>query len=398
MDDKKLFYRLLLLFPITTLIQSGLLFWINQVLFAIVLLLMLRILFVDKRISKHEVILYLIMICNHIYAIWVTTWPLYHINSLFYMLFFVLYSIFIRNGYTDLKQYFLEDHRYILNIIRLWNIVVGVSIFLPSSYQRSWGGASYFNSITSSTFRLSPTAFMIMTLVIAIYIIHQDKKLLFYVIVPLYCFYMGGSRTFLAVGVLTFLIFWYVYLPKPKHFYISLLPVLTLAFFAIQYTAAGDKIAATTYQSSSYFDYWGTVTNGRSIFWQTDLISFSRESFLNRLLGCGFNYVYDVNLKFYKSPIWAHNDLINILLNFGYVGVMIYSYAMSKVFSVAKAMNTKLPIVLIGMIILIWFITAMFNMYYTYFCSLIAFPLLVVLVSSKYNVHSQMNKARVKAE
>ena len=88
------------------------------------------------------------------------------------------------------------------------------------------------------------------------------------------------------------LAFWYIYCEKKRYFYFSLIPLVILMGILILNSAAGSKIAATTYTTNSFFDKWGTITNGRTVFWNLDLKYFFKENILNQLLGCGFNFDY----------------------------------------------------------------------------------------------------------
>ena len=57
-------------------------------------------------------------------------------------------------------SHFKENERYIEKIVQLWSVIVGISIFMPSSYviNKAWGSGRYFVSITGDSFRLGCTA------------------------------------------------------------------------------------------------------------------------------------------------------------------------------------------------------------------------------------------------
>ena len=377
-------YRLLILFPITTVLQNAIFENLNKILFACIFCLLIKIHYINKKISNKEIIVCFFLILNYIYALLKTKFPLVSINDLFYMPFLVIYAMFFTEEKKYLINYFRKDKRYIITIIQVWTVIVAISAFLPSSYKHDWGGALYFCSFAGSVFRLAPSALMILVLIVAYFAVYKERIIILYTFVPMFCMYMGGSRTYLGIGLLTFIIIWYMYCSKPKYFYISIVPILIFAILMIFHTAAADKIAATTYTSNSYLDYWATITNGRSIFWNFDLNSFKNENIVNKLLGCGFNYVYEINLKYFNKAIWAHNDFINILLNYGVVGIVLYSYSIYCFFKIMLKNRSNVPVILKILFFFIWFINAMFNMFYTYFCSMISFPILILFVTKYF--------------
>lgn len=154
-------------------------------------------------------------------------------------------------------------------------------------------------------------------------------------------------------------------------------------------SAAGSKIAATTYTTTSIFDKWGTITNGRTVFWSLDLKHFFKENIFNQLLGCGFNFDYQITKRFYTSAHWAHNDFISILLNFGYVGLGIYFYSVYKLLKVF-VFEQKMPKLIVLLVFMIWFLNAMFNMFYTYTCSMVCFPMMLIALREYYVLKVKM--------
>lgn len=80
--------------------------------------------------------------------------------------------------------------------------------------------------------------------------------------------------------------------------------MIIAAVLLISYSAIGDKIEATTYTQNSYLDSWGTITSGRSVFWKADIDAFGLQPIDKKLLGSGFNFAYEVNIKAVNSEIW----------------------------------------------------------------------------------------------
>ncbi|WP_407314678.1 O-antigen ligase family protein [Desulfosporosinus sp. SB140] len=381
-----LLFRLLLLFTLTTIFQVYL-DAINKILFGVSMVLLLFLILNKKAIYK-EMLIFILLIIFHVFALFFTEFPLYNLNDLFYFVFWVLYSLYVVKNQESIIKYLLNDKKFIINLIRVWNLIVLISIPLPSSYKIDWGGERYFTSFAENIFRLAPTALGIMTLVLFAMIAYKRKRHIIYTILPMFCFYMGGSRTYLGVGLLMFIIIWYIFCPKRSMFYLTIVPIAFLAVSLIAYSATQSKILATSYTSNSYYDFWGTVTSGRSVFWRADLEAYLNSGIIHQLFGNGFNFVYDVNARITGSYIWAHNDFIQILTTFGLLGLLLYLYSIKAVFR-GLLYRLQIPFLLKILIFVIWGFNAFFNMFYTYFCSMISLPLLMVIVNYSYNLHLQ---------
>ena len=168
----------------------------------------------------------------------------------------------------------------------------------------------------------------------------------------------------------------YCTLNSNKKFVLTCVPFLLVVSLILLNSSVMDKLSATTYSNSSYFDLWGTITSGRSIFWAADIKSFFESSFLTKLFGQGFNSIYEINYKAFGGKVWAHNDFIQCLISHGLIGLVLYIMVMFRIFRTLKKSNTSL--FLCTLVIVIWLFNAMFNMFYTYFCSILAFPILTL--------------------
>ena len=241
MNANKLLCRLLLLFPVFTLFQSfPLLRWINKALLICVIFVLLFL--TVRKMKKRWAGILVTVVVVHVYALMQTTFPLYNSNMLFYYGFWILLTIYYTSYPECAASHFKENERYIEKIVQLWSVIVGISIFMPSSYviNKAWGSGRYFVSITGDSFRLAPTCLMIVTLVLGLYCLTKSKKYLFYTIIPMYGFLMCGSRTYLGIGLLVVLAFWYIYCEKKRYFYFSLIPLVILMGILILNSAAGS--------------------------------------------------------------------------------------------------------------------------------------------------------------
>lgn len=373
----------LMLFPLSTLFQDKIEI-INKLVFTVVMVLILIYLLYKGTIKKNNIsiILWLTFLGDYL---WVMLQGLAtNINMMFYFPFFFIYTIFVLETYESILMFLKENRRFILGVIRVWTILVAISIPMSSSYIHEWGKGTYFVSYTSSPFRLCQAALFIMILVTWLTANENTKRYLVYDITPLFCMFMGGSRTYLGVGTIVLLINWYLVLKNKRHFYCSLIPLALIFIVILQNTSMQDKINATSYTSASYFDFWGTVTNGRSIFWKSMLTAYLDSNFTTKLFGGGFSFTINA------GEHWAHNDYIEILCTYGIVGIGIYLYCMIKLIKdLLSFSNNKIPNMVIILLIMVWCINAFFNMFYTYFCAIASFPFLLLSIVCYYR-----NKAR----
>lgn len=370
---KNLFYRVIMLFPITTLF-SYYFDAANKILFAVLFVIMIYIGY--RKIKKS--VLRIVFILTIIYFITILktgTLP-YNINELFYFPFMVLYLTYLYDHLEALKEYLLTDKKYVNCIMKLWTVLTLVSFALPSSYTVEWGGARYFGSYCKTIWRLAPTCVFMLALSIIGVNLYKNKKYFLYSIIPFVAILAGGSRTYVVVALCLILLAWYCVLNSNKKFILTCIPFLTLIILVLLNSSVMDKFSATTYSSSSYFDFWGTITSGRSIFWAADINSFVKSPIITKLFGQGFNSIYDINYKAFGGKVWAHNDFIQCLISHGLVGLILYLTVIFRFFKMLRKNGTGLFIS--ALVMMIWLFNAMFNMFYTYFCSILSFPLLVL--------------------
>lgn len=124
------------------------------------------------------------------------------------------------------------------------------------------------------------------------------------------------------------------------------------------------------------------LTSERNIFWSDMLNAYWQGNIFAKLFGGGLNFTVNV------SGFWAHNDFIEILCAHGVLGVLVYGYFMYRIlheFLLPEGFKKrKMPVFLLGAIILVWLFNACFNMYYTYFCAMASYPILLIGIRRYY--------------
>lgn len=375
-----MYFKILLLFPIITLFQ-GYLEAINKIMFG--LLLSIQIVLFLKCVYKKELKLIFVVLLSMGTTVLITGEIAVNPNEYFYFPFVIFYILFQRNRSKSLKKWLLKNKNYVNYILCLWNVLVFISMFMSSSYNSVWGSGRYFGSYCKTIFRFGPTCIFIMTLALCAMIFYENRFYFSYTIVPIVSIFMGGSRTYFLVGTILFLIIWYYFATSSKMFFISLVPLIMILAILMLNSAMADKFTAVTYTSNSYFDFWGTITSGRSIFWKADLEAFCNSSVFNKIFGNGLNLVYKINEKAFGGFVWAHNDFIQCLISHGVLGLGLYLYIiLSQLGQLKKNPYGKKLCIPIVCCFFVWFFNAMFNMFYTYFCSVLSLPFLVCAIQT----------------
>lgn len=374
-----IYFYVIVLFPISTLFQ-GYFHAINQLLFA--LLSILLVLLFAKKMKKKSFYAIVLMTIDYIYSVIVTSGNLDNLNDMFYFPFVIVFLLYMSENQARLETFLRRNQRAVHFVLNTWTILVFISLFLPSSYTIEWGGTTYFGSYCKTIFRLAPTCIFIMTLSFCAMSFYRNRRYFFYTLLPIASIYMGGSRTYLLVGMTLFMVIWYYFVPSRKMFFLSAAPLIGILIFLISISAMADKISATYSSSDSLSHLLASISSGRTIFWLAEVKAFFTSGVIGKLFGHGFNYVYDVNQQAVNTRIWAHNDFLQILLSNGLIGLSLYLFSIKEIFrglglKSVKGVEKFVPLVGCFMV---WFVNAMLNMFLSYFCSVLALPFLVYAV------------------
>ena len=358
-------------FPISTLFQDYL--PAINIILVIGLVTAFFLFFLRFGFKKGEFAIDLIALCIGIVSLLCTELPLHNLNIIFYFPIFVIVTIFFQKRINLTLYSLVLNKNMLLKSLYIWSTFIVISIFLPSSYTYEWDN-TYFSSFTDDVFRLAPTAVLEMAFLIFFMAFSPAKKYLFLSLIPLFCFFSGGSRTYFVLGILSEIILIYFYIRDFKK--------ILLIFAGIGICCIPIFLKSSIYQKfvyalqDGYYGFWGTFTSGRSVFWGYDLYEFFKSPLINLVIGRGYNFVYDVNFYYLNNLIWAHNDFIQILATHGFVGLFAYLYVIWQFFakSIIKVERRRVLFPFL-IVFLIWFFNAFVNMFYTYFCSMLCLPI-----------------------
>lgn len=371
----------LLVFSCTSVIQGISAFDDINKLWMVLVSFLLLVRMVFYTFTPVQVVMLYLTAVLHIAALYYTEFPLHHFNMLFYFLLWVLVYTFFAKSRDVILSGMDGKGLFIQLILILWTAMVGASACLPSSYD-----GRYFVSFTDSSFRLMPTVLIIEALAMYMAISRRDRRYEWFLVLPTYACFMNESRAYFVIYILFLLMYLYMRFRSRLNFYLMLIPLLTVILLLMSVTGIMDKLLATRYTEDSYFDFWGTLTSGRTLFWRYDLEAFFALPFYQQLIGNGFNFVYDINIAYFNAEIWAHNDLINLLMNFGYLGVIVYLWAYRQLVRAYLPRGSGIPL-MVRLLFhgAVWF-NSLTNMSYTYVCAMISYPMFLCAIAEKYDV------------
>lgn len=363
-----IYLGIICIFPISTMLIDGGI-W-NKAMFAILFVSHMCILLL-RPIKKGTFLRIVVLSLQYIFVICLTRFPMRNSNLLFYYPFFILYSYYMADHMDMLRKWFYKHKHYVHGIILLWTVLVGFSMFVPRCYYYKEGGELYFGSFCESIFRLGPSALFIQVLALVSQVLYRNKKAIWYMLVPLYCYFMGSSRTYLIIGLCLLAISWYIMVGN-KMFWLSVIPLGVTLVMLVWMSPMGEKIRYTL-DESRYGDFWFKFTSSRSVIWNDCLTEWNQTRIFNKLFG------NDLGFTYYAAGNWAHNDFIEILCTFGVVGLLNYLDAVVSMLRQAFVWkNVPIPVRLCT--VMVWLFNAFFNMHYVYFCAMLSYPILMMVI------------------
>ena len=361
------------IFPIFTVFAEGAVG--NKVLFGLAAVLQIGLLF-TRPLQRNTVLIWVLLVVQYVFALVKTQFPMQNSNLLFYYLFSIIYAHYMCDNIKEVLDWLRRKRQFISFIVNLWTIIVGISMFIPSCYRQQLDGGYYFGSFCDTIFRLGPSAMFIQVLVLALQLIHKNKKAIWYMIIPMYCYLAGSSRTYLIIGACLLVISWYFTCKNTRTFWKTVIPLGALVLALVGASAIGEKIMYTL-DDTNYGDIWFRITSSRNVIWAKCLASWSSDGLITQLLGGGIEFTY------YASGHWAHNDFVEILCSFGLIGLISYLWSIRKMFVVGVQKRTC-PRVISVCMVMVWLFNAFFNMHYTYFCAILCYPLLVFMIGDHF--------------
>lgn len=314
-------------------------------------------------------------------------------NQIVYYVNWLIYSSVISINKDKFFNYLKNNEFMIKTVMFIWSFLVGISIFMPSSYYIKEGGARYFSSYTETIFRLAPTALFIEILALISIIIYKHRKDIIYTFIPLFCGFMGSSRTYFVVIVTVFVICLYYFTSTKTRFALAAIPSGIIGVVLFGMSSMNEKVQYTL-DESQFGDLLYRITSGRSLIWETILRAYKNLPFSKQFFGSGFGFTNRLSMAAAinrEVGLYAHNDFVEILATHGILGIILYIFAFAILFS-AFFKNKKVPVFIWVLTIFSWAFNAFFNMFYWYTCAALSYPFLLAAISLAQEAKSLKNK------
>lgn len=341
-----------------------------------------------RHLGRKDVLPCLIIISLCLMSLMMVSWSVsVTINDAIYWSVTILLLMKLANEEfrSLLLKSLLESKDFIKFVLILNNIVVLLSFTQTSSYSSSWGGR-YFKGFAFSEHSLACAACI--TLVLTLLIIKDYKNTLIKMIWMIPCSFAileTGARSYI-ISLVVIWFFLYRFCIDKITTKALLVPVIIIAaVYMIQNSGFMEKMNYTATNSYVSDNVLESFSNGRSAFWLIDLQAYFESSFINKIIGNGFDYVYFINKTRYGIGVWAHNDFINVLLCNGLLGFSVYCMPYLRLFLTSYRSMRFIDFIFVNVFILsIAFINGLF-VYQHYLYSFVLLYIIVEYFSNQKN-------------
>ena len=354
---------LIILFSFTTSVQSLVdIVSLNRIVGAIITIL-LMVLFCNhtqKRLFIKMAVLILIAITSLIF----TRNLAKEINDLIYLFVTLLMMAVIPRNKQLFQKAIEKRTNIIIAVMTIECILLAVLLITRTGYSYNWGGSRYFRGLCNSQHTMASLCCLIISL-----LVYTSKKKGNYfsigllMLIPSYAVLETGARVFLFP--LAILLFIYVLYAVRKRYLRILIYCFGIAVggFIILHSTMAEKFSFVTgnlYASN----FASAFTSGRAEFWKVDLDLFFSGNVFQLLLGRSFSDVYLTNLQQVNLDIWAHNDIIHLLVGMGIIGASLY---ISIIFNTLKSIKNNIDNRLLFTVLVLYiFIPLLLNGFFGY--------------------------------
>ncbi|MGK0466732.1 O-antigen ligase family protein [Clostridium sp.] len=304
------------------------------------------------------------------------------IKDPYWLIIAILMLIFARSKgiLEDFRRFIVVNNKLIKWELIIINLILLLSFFDSSCYVAKWGGGKYFTSYAEGPHPLG--ALMILTIVITLTLskVTKSKKIYLLLIIPSIAVLLTGARIMLVT-----LIALYLTIVKLDIKSFSRLTVISIImFFFKDIFKKLPSINKFLLQSST-----GDISSGRFEFWMVDIQGFLDSDLLNKFIGSGFDYPYLLNFRTRGVYIWAHNDIINLILSIGIIGLTIY---LCFIIKYCIYINKNLNVFNFAAFIMFFLGSMCVNGFYNYSDFAISVSVLSVCIMSNSNINMSKNE------
>lgn len=293
-----------------------------------------------------------------------------------------------------IKKYFEKYYRFIIisiSIILLLNMGIFLIQHITSidNYSDTWN-IEVFEGLYSDPHQ---AAYRCCALIIYILFLMKARKgnqiyNIVLLLVAEVLLLMTGARTPTALGMFLGLMAILCFKEEIKEFSLKYKKIF-VTLLAVGVIAIAIILPQTAFIQKSLNTKEGNFDNGRSKLIQAEWSYYMNESIVNKFLGNDIAEIYEINRKTLYNPIWCHNDIMQVLLQFGIIMLIIYFETIIQAMVYLLKNQTKFNKAIIILLNLLFLFVAFYN-------GLFYFPRFVVAIPIIFTVYKLYNEEKVK--
>lgn len=249
---------------------------------------------------------------------------------------------FVRELYINIKGY--------INIIMMEVILIEIYdiylLIMGKGFTSRWG-MSVFAGTFSSPHVYAYSLIFIVIIIQWIFIEKKTYKVLALYIVPISTGFITGARTPLIIMLTLIGIFFILHIRKIKQIGFAIKDIIFLiviiSFSIICFKTIIEYIySSNTWEKILMTSESDNIMNSRDIIWNSVINTYILDiGNLNKLIGSGIYYTVIINSNNISSEIWAHSDFIDVLVSYGAIVCLIYSFLYIRYFYKIGKWNVK---------------------------------------------------------
>lgn len=384
-NSGSLFVMICTIFPLTTFTQTLFPFPINRILATVIIILLIYMI-INKSMKFSQVIIisYLVFIALYTFIIAQDFEKNFEDFIYFSSTILLITTLLEQNAIIKITSGFLLKRKFVRNVIFLSEFILIIALSNPECYLTRWGDEKYFTAWSSTNHALASAS---CTLVLIIILYFKEDTITFLqvilIAIPSFCILQSGARVFLLTLVILVLLYVNKKIKKTGNKVLALVLFASTIVYAFYKSNMYDKIIFLLNNPYNN-DLVTSFTSGRSNFWFLDIKYFATSSILYKILGQGFDNIYRINDSLFGLRIWAHNDIINLLISIGLIGSVFYIVCwILLIKELKKYSNYGYEKKLLIFFILYLFIPMLLNGLYSYVHFIIGIPFLIMFLNSK---------------
>lgn len=199
---------------------------------------------------------------------------------------------------------------------------------------------------------------------------------------------MTGARTPTALGMFFGLMAILCFKKEIKEFSLKYKKIFVTSL-VIGVIAIAIILPQTAFIQKSLNTKEGNFDNGRSKLIQAEWSYYMNESIVNKFLGNDITEIYEINRKILYKPIWCHNDIMQVLLQFGIIMLIIYFETIIQAMIYLLKNQSKLNKAIIILLNLVFLFVAFYN-------GLFYFPRFVIVIPIIFMIYKLYNEEKIK--